>query len=325
MKSDVYCADIYKLALENYEKAMFLWKAENKKFAFSRSFDSVTYYSQLAIEKGNMAKNRSLELSTGLKWYLRNQIDSVKGQKDFFHAIFYRLPLPESIQRQNTKGFLLLHEAEIAYDNKKYKLSEEKLVSAKESISYTYSYAFNLLNDYFLNSQQWQDMARATIEKSYKKKCTAIVVDKFSRSCYVYSAGKLKYSFIVELGPNWMADKRMKGDKATPEGFYKVTKKIAKPNTRYHKALLINYPNDKDLEQFNRAKQQKIIPENAHIGNLIEIHGHGNQGADWTNGCVALKNEDMDIVYRESIVGTPVTIVGSLKPINEILLMPEME
>jgi murein L,D-transpeptidase YafK len=250
-------------------------------------------------------------------------LDSIKNQKSFFHDIFFKLPLPEKIQRQNTKGFLLLHEAEIAYNSQRYNQSEEKLSIAKESISNSYNYAFEKLNDYFLNAETWQEMAKSTINKSRKNKCSAIIVDKFSRQCYFYSSGKLKYTFVIELGSNWMTDKQIKGDKATPEGYYKVVKKINHPNTKYYKALLINYPNEKDLRRFEKAVRQKLLSKNADIGGLIEIHGDGDKGADWTNGCVALKNDDMDKIYRESLVGTLVTIVGSLKPINEILIMPE--
>ena len=49
----------------------------------------------------------------------------------------------------------------------------------------------------------------------------------------------------------------------------------------------------------------------AGIGNLIEIHGDGGQGRDWTDGCVALADGDMDKVFARSRVGTPVTIVGT--------------
>ena len=47
------------------------------------------------------------------------------------------------------------------------------------------------------------------------------------------------------------------------------------------------------------------------IGNLIEIHGDGGEGRDWTDGCVALANPDMDRVFAHVRVGTPVTIVGT--------------
>jgi murein L,D-transpeptidase YafK len=322
-KSDIYCPKYYKIAEDNYNQAMQHWKNENKKFAFNRNYDSISYFAQKTVEYGRKAKSESLMLSAGLKWYIRKQIDSISTQKKYFQDIFHKLPLPENVQRQNTKGFLLLDEAKIAYNNQKYNQSEVKLSAAKESISYSYEYAFNRLNEYFIDAQTWQEMAKSTIDKSRKNKTTAIIVDKFSRECMFYNSGKLKYTFSIELGPNWMTDKKVKGDKATPEGYYKVVRRIKHPETKYYKALLINYPNDKDLKRFNKAKKQKLIPKNADIGGLIEIHGQGDKGADWTNGCVALKNDDMDIIFREATEGTLVTIVGSLKPINKILIMPE--
>jgi L,D-peptidoglycan transpeptidase YkuD (ErfK/YbiS/YcfS/YnhG family) len=322
-KSDIYCPQYYTIANRNYNRAMKYWKNENNKFVFKRNYDSISFFAKKTIEYGRKAKTESLLVSAGLKWHIRNQLDSINNQKKYFQDIFHKLPLPVNIQRQNTRGFLLLDEAEISYNNQNYRQSEERLIAAKESISVSYDYAFNKLNDYFLNTKTWQEMAKSTIEKSRRNKSTAIIVDKFSRQCMLYNSGKLKYTFSVELGSNWMTDKQLKGDKATPEGNYSIIRKIKQPNTKYYKALLINYPNEKDLKKFEKAKKQKLIPRNADIGGLIEIHGHGNQGADWTNGCIALKNEDMDIIYREAIEETVVTIVGSLKPINEILNMPD--
>jgi L,D-peptidoglycan transpeptidase YkuD (ErfK/YbiS/YcfS/YnhG family) len=53
------------------------------------------------------------------------------------------------------------------------------------------------------------------------------------------------------------------------------------------------------------------VPLRAGVGSLIEIHGDGGQGRDWTDGCVALSNSDMDRVFARARVGTPVTIVGT--------------
>jgi lipoprotein-anchoring transpeptidase ErfK/SrfK len=53
------------------------------------------------------------------------------------------------------------------------------------------------------------------------------------------------------------------------------------------------------------------------VGGLIEIHGHGGQGFNWTNGCVALSDRDMDVVYRNASVNTPVIIIGSRIPMDE--------
>jgi len=72
----------------------------------------------------------------------------------------------------------------------------------------------------------------------------------------------------------------------------------------------LNYPNDEDRAQFASLRRQGRIPSNASLGGLIEIHGEGGRGKDWTKGCVALANNDMDDLFRRAAVGTPVTIVG---------------
>ena len=54
---------------------------------------------------------------------------------------------------------------------------------------------------------------------------------------FIYNGVK-KYEFDAELGKNWVGDKRVKGDKATPEGMYKITKKFGSNKTKYYKALL---------------------------------------------------------------------------------------
>ena len=58
------------------------------------------------------------------------------------------------------------------------------------------------------------------------------------------------------------------------------------------------------------------LPSN---GAMIEIHGHGGKGIDWTEGCIALTNNDMDNLFNIVKVGTPVTIVGSMQSLRQIL------
>jgi murein L,D-transpeptidase YafK len=147
----------------------------------------------------------------------------------------------------------------------------------------------------------------------------SLVVEKFSRKCIVYKSGKKIREFDVELGVNWLGDKIQKGDKATPEGRYHITVKKSGRNTIYHKALLINFPNADDRKRFNRQKSEGNISRNALIGGSIEIHGGGGKGIDWTDGCVALANRDMDNLYSLCSVGTPVAIVGSLTPLDKLI------
>jgi L,D-peptidoglycan transpeptidase YkuD (ErfK/YbiS/YcfS/YnhG family) len=60
------------------------------------------------------------------------------------------------------------------------------------------------------------------------------------------------------------------------------------------------------------------LPRSAKIGGLIEIHGDGGRGVDWTEGCVALTDSEMDIVFKVAKEGTPVTIVGSMVNLDQI-------
>ena len=101
----------------------------------------------------------------------------------------------------------------------------------------------------------------------------SIIIDKFSRKCYVYLNGVKKYEFDAELGRNWVGDKRRMGDKATPEGMYKIINKFQGRETNYYKALSLDYPNDEDKERFKSEIARGTLPASAKIGGGIEIHG----------------------------------------------------
>lgn len=160
-------------------------------------------------------------------------------------------------------------------------------------------------------AERWATWVRQTIDLSRRTGDYVVLVDKLRRKCHLYRAGKPVKTYEADLGgPLW--DKMHAGDRATPEGMYKIVQKRPRGQTIYYKALLINYPNDEDRVQFAHAKRNGWIPRRAGIGGLIEIHGDGGRREDWTLGCVALANRDMDELFRVVEVGTPVTIVGTI-------------
>jgi hypothetical protein len=73
------------------------------------------------------------------------------------------------------------------------------------------------------------------------------------------------------------------------------------------------------LRNFKKEVAKGTLPSSAKIGGLIEIHGNGGKGIDWTEGCIALTDKEMDLVYKILKVGTPVTIVGSTVDLQSIL------
>jgi hypothetical protein len=162
------------------------------------------------------------------------------------------------------------------------------------------------------NLRTWGSWVSEAVRQSAVTRSAAIVVDKLERRLYLYESGTRRMTFEVELGSGALARKLHQGDRATPEGRYRVREVRGPGETRYHRALLLDYPNDEDWNRFRAAKARGEISSRARIGGLIEIHGEGGQGGDWTEGCVALSNEEMDKLVKRVKVGTPVTIVGRI-------------
>jgi L,D-peptidoglycan transpeptidase YkuD (ErfK/YbiS/YcfS/YnhG family) len=155
---------------------------------------------------------------------------------------------------------------------------------------------------------RWNRMVTETAAWSRATGDTAIVVLKENHRVDLYDRGRVIRSYSADMGYRSVNDKRRSGDAATPEGRYRITAK--KPGSTYYKALALNYPNDEDRAEFEKLRRQGRMPRGASLGGLIEIHGDGGRGKDWTKGCVALTNQDMDDLFRRADVGTPVTIVG---------------
>jgi murein L,D-transpeptidase YafK len=317
-KADTYSRKLYSEAKSNYDSAMLNWERQNQRFIFFRDYDKVIQFADIAVKKANQASENSLSNSSNLKIKIRQKITHLNDLITDNADLFTTYPLTSDIRKRISKGKQLLKEAEIAFSKGQYLPANRKLTDAEYLITESFETASSSLKDYFRSYSTWKNWVDRTISESKKNRDYAIIVDKYSRKCFVYLSGSKKYEFTAELGKNWVGDKRVRGDKATPEGMYKVTKKFEGSKTKYHKALLLDYPNEEDKVKFNAEIARGSLPRSAKIGGLIEIHGDGGKGIDWTEGCVALTNDEIDLVYKISKVGTPVTIVGSMKELNNL-------
>lgn len=311
--------DLIQVSENYYDSAMTCWQNENKKIFFARDYSGIRKYAIQSAELADKARNRTVAQNSGQKIKLREKLDNLKHEIDDFNSVYNRIPLPQSIRMEYSKGNIFYSEAEQHLAEGQNILCEKKIMDAGISIYNSYRKTINYLRNYFESYPEWQQWAWNTIDSSIQNESSAIIIDKFSRNLFIYQNGNLVKTFQIELGANWIGDKKLEGDKATPEGFYRVTEKLDSRKTRFYKALLLNYPNEYDLQNFNLEKQNGTIHESARIGGAIEIHGQGGLGTDWTNGCIALIDSDMDIVYRYSSPGTLVTIVGSLRSLDEIM------
>jgi murein L,D-transpeptidase YafK len=136
----------------------------------------------------------------------------------------------------------------------------------------------------------------------------SIVIIKSKRQMEVYHHHSLLKVFHVCLGPEPIGPKHVKNDGKTPEGIYCINGK--NPNSHYHKSLGISYPSASDILYANSLGQS--------TGGDIKIHGLPNgKGymeadlvkADWTLGCIALTDTEIDELYAHVTVGTCVNIL----------------
>lgn len=140
-----------------------------------------------------------------------------------------------------------------------------------------------------------------------------IVVDKSSYELHVYDAKGWYATYPVVFGNRSLDDKKMEGDRKTPEGTFHIASK--KYHNKWSRFMALDYPTQQDLQKFQERKRRGEIPANASPGGAIGIHGtwpHEDFVVDrynnWTNGCISLKREDVEELYNYIPVGTPITI-----------------
>jgi hypothetical protein len=317
LEAEVYSPKLFREAKNNYDSAMAAWRTQNDRFILLRDYERVVYFSDLALRKAEDAAKNTITRSKSLKENLESEMTRLNREMSLFEKIFLSMPLPQDVKKKHARGKLLIKEAEIDFQKEKYVNGNVKITEANEYISGTYNLARKNLEEYFKNYPDWQDWAEETIAESRKTNSYAILVEKIPPVLHLYHGGKKKYTFEAEFGSNWLGDKKSRGDMATPEGKYFVTKKLSGGSTKYHKALMINYPNKIDVQEFNERIRNGQLPADASIGDLIELHGDGGKGGNWTQGCVALKNSDMDMLFKYVSKGTPVTIIGSTLTLEE--------
>jgi len=134
-----------------------------------------------------------------------------------------------------------------------------------------------------------------------------IVVYKSNHMMYLLKKGHILKKYRIALGKNPVGHKLQWGDYRTPEGKYKIDMK--NDHSGFHRSLRISYPDATDSDV---ASALDVKP-----GDWIMIHGMPNDRSaatmghpyrDWTNGCIAVTNAEIDEIWRMVPVGTPISI-----------------
>ncbi|TEW49264.1 L,D-transpeptidase family protein [Psychromonas algicola] len=138
-------------------------------------------------------------------------------------------------------------------------------------------------------------------------KVDLVKVDKSENKMYLLDNGQIVKEYHVAFGENPKGHKQQEGDEKTPEGTYTLDYK--KDDSSFYRAMHISYPQAADKEN---AKQLGVSP-----GGFIMVHGQRNwlgflspitQLFNWTNGCIALTNSEIDEFLDLVEVGTKITI-----------------
>jgi murein L,D-transpeptidase YafK len=139
------------------------------------------------------------------------------------------------------------------------------------------------------------------------QKSDLVIVEKSKSKLLLIKNGLVIKEYQVAFGANPKGHKQQRGDKKTPEGKYILDYK--KSDSSFYKAIHISYPNEQDIKN---AKNLGVSP-----GGQIMIHGQKNklsslafitQKFNWTNGCIAVRNSEMDEIWSSVNKGTAIEI-----------------
>jgi murein L,D-transpeptidase YafK len=148
-----------------------------------------------------------------------------------------------------------------------------------------------------------------------------LIIHKAERKLELFDGEKLLRSYKIALGSCPVGDKEIEGDGKTPEGQYYVF--VKNPESKFHLSLGLSYPSRASAERglaagvITRSEFNSIagahehgteLPQKTRLGGEIYVHG-GGSASDWTEGCIAMTDEEIEEVFAAVPVGTRVTIL----------------
>jgi len=224
------------------------------------------------------------------------------GQKDYQKSLdcFQKLlsDYPDSDYRHDSQMMILqIHNMSIK--DKKIATQQTTLEASRQEVK---SKADEIVNLQTTIETLEEKVLTLSLELTDK-----VLIEKEARRLTLLSKGEVIKIYKIALGGNPVGPKERQGDHKTPEGTYIIDARNG--NSGFHLSLHISYPNEQDKI---RARELGVSP-----GGDIMIHGIKNgfsqvgashAGADWTEGCIAVTNQEMEEIYKFVPNGTMVEI-----------------
>ncbi|MGB4704222.1 MAG: L,D-transpeptidase family protein [Candidatus Saccharicenans sp.] len=321
--ASVYAAEEYERYCEDLKAARKFYEGEELKIGFFRDYRRVKEEFSKILAEGERIRSLVESRKASQQNEIRKFLEKLYSRFEMLNSFSLELSQRSFARNQLSQADVILRETERLLEKEEY---DEALARVK-TVESLLNQAENILRQQlarYMDEEEiarWKKLAERAIEKSRSGNQLVILVSKLERKLTVYKGGIPIRTYEVGLGFNGLNDKLHAGDNATPEGEYKVIKKIAA--SQFGRALLINYPNEEDIRRFNEARKKGRLTPASQIGGLIEIHGGGKEGL--TRGCVALDDGEMEELFRMIPVGTPVTIVGTTDSNNKIVAILKKE
>lgn len=256
---------------------------------------SLNRYEQI-MENCPEAKDRVLFEMGIIYAYPSNEQKNYQKSLECFQTLLR--DYPESAYRQNSAE-MISHINNVSIKDKKIITQQTKIENLEQALK-SKENEVNTLKKKIETLEQ-------EVFSAHKGPASKILIEKGERRLTLLSRDKILKRYQIALGGNPTGPKERQGDNRTPEGIYIIDSR--NKDSRYHLSLHISYPNEKDRK---RARQMGVSP-----GGDIMIHGLRNgfewigdyhKERDWTKGCIAVTNEEIEEIARLVPIGTIVEI-----------------
>jgi hypothetical protein len=253
------------------------------------------------------------------KYELTRKKDPSAGDRVLFEmGIIYAYPKNE--QKDYQKSLECFHELIKNYPGSMYQSDSERMIfhinnvimkdtriATQQTLIETLQLELKSKGDEITTLQRKIEGLEQKVFSLEKEPADKILIEKKERRLSLISMGKVLKTYKIALGGNPNGPKERQGDNKTPEGTYIIDSRNM--DSRYHMSLHISYPNERDKK---RAKERGLSP-----GGNIMIHGIKNDFSsvgdlhtefDWTKGCIAVTDEEIEEIERLVPNGTIVEI-----------------
>lgn len=307
----LYAPKEYRDYLDALKSSQELLTREKSRFIWFRNYEPATQTFRQVLAKGETVRSLAKGNKTQQQSELTEKIGDVEKRIRRLRSLSESVKDNRLAARRLMKAEVLLDEATALAKTEKHREARARLDQANAEVEWVFKAITPLVKRYADREQiaYWRRMLNEGVAQSKKNGGHLIVVSKIDGELTLYRNGVPQRIYQAGLGFNFLSDKLYSGDRATPEGNYRIIKKL--PASKYFRGLLIDYPNAEDQRRFARAKRDGLLPASARIGGLIEIHGGGKDGM--TYGCIALEDKQILDLYNTVEVGTPVVIVGAVE------------